>query len=125
VLWGISQRRVAVFCAEERIEGAQLKGNMWLIPQDAQKPVDARGTRFQPKTPAVVKPFLKWAGGKAQILDNIRIKYPVGLGKTVTKYAEPFVGGGAVLFDVLSSYTLSETVYHLYNKTKMKAKVVI
>ena len=107
-LWNISQRRVAIFCAEGRIEGAELKGNMWLIPQDTYKPNDARSARFQPKTPATVKPFLKWAGGKAQILENIRMKYPAGLGKTIKKYAEPFVGGGAVLFDILSNYRLSE-----------------
>lgn len=108
IIWGISQRRVAIFCSEGRIEGAQLMGNMWLIPQDAQKPNDARSARFQPKTPATVKPFLKWAGGKAQILENIRMKYPAGLGKTVTKYAEPFVGGGAVLFDILSNYDMEQ-----------------
>ncbi len=56
------------------------------------------------------KPFVKWAGGKSQILDDIRAKYPAGLGTTITKYAEPFVGGGAVLFDVLSRYTL-DAVY--------------
>jgi len=59
---------------------------------------------------ANVKPFLKWAGGKAQILDNIRMKYPTDLGKTVKKYAEPFVGGGAVLFDILSNYDMQ----HIY-----------
>ena len=107
-LWGISQRRVAIFCSEDRVEGAKLMGNMWLIPQDAQKPNDARSLRFQSKTPATVKPFLKWAGGKAQILGNIRLKYPAELGKTVTKYAEPFVGGGAVLFDILSNYSIKE-----------------
>jgi len=107
-LWNISQRRVAVLCAEGRVEGALLMGNMWLIPQDVIKPNDARSARFQPKTPAAVKPFLKWAGGKAQVLDSIRMKYPSGLGRTVTKYAEPFVGGGAVLFDILSNYKLSE-----------------
>ena len=74
----------------------------------AQKPNDARSVRFQPKTPATVKPFLKWAGGKAQLLDNIRLKYPAALGKSVTKYAEPFVGGGAVLFDILSNYNMKE-----------------
>ncbi len=58
----------------------------------------------------IAKPFVKWAGGKSQILDNIRAKYPAELGKTITKYAEPFVGGGAVLFDVLSRYTL-DAVY--------------
>jgi DNA adenine methylase len=56
------------------------------------------------------KPFVKWAGGKSQILREIRAKYPRGLGETITKYAEPFVGGGAVLFDVLNHFSL-EAVY--------------
>ncbi|MDR1289615.1 MAG: DNA adenine methylase [Planctomycetaceae bacterium] len=54
------------------------------------------------------KPFVKWAGGKSQILDEIRRKYPVGLGASITKYAEPFVGGGAVFFDVLANYEIAE-----------------
>ncbi|MCL2250031.1 MAG: Dam family site-specific DNA-(adenine-N6)-methyltransferase [Oscillospiraceae bacterium] len=107
-LWGISQRRVAVLCSEGRIEGAAFMGNMWLVPTSADKPIDARSARHQPKTPATVKPFLKWAGGKAQILDNIRLKYPAELGKSISKYAEPFVGGGAVLFDIISNYEMSE-----------------
>jgi DNA adenine methylase len=53
-------------------------------------------------------PFIKWAGGKSQILTEIRAKYPVELGAQVSKYAEPFIGGGAVLFDVLSHYDLQE-----------------
>ena len=107
-LWGVTSRRVAVFCSEDRIEGAKLMGKMWWIPKDACKPDDARSLRHQPKTPAKVKPFIKWAGGKAQILDNIRLKYPDGLGKEINKYAEPFIGGGAVLFDILSNYSLSK-----------------
>jgi len=59
-------------------------------------------------TNCTAKPFVKWAGGKGQILDEIRKKYPAGLGKGINKYAEPFIGGGAVLFDVLNHYTLSE-----------------
>jgi DNA adenine methylase len=55
-----------------------------------------------------VAPFVKWAGGKAQILAEIRSKYPAGLGTSVTKYAEPFVGGGAVLFDVLGCHRFDE-----------------
>ena len=53
-------------------------------------------------------PFIKWAGGKSQILNKIRAEYPAGLGKNLTKYAEPFVGGGAVLFDILNKFDLSE-----------------
>ena len=40
--WNISQRRVAIYCKEERIEGAVLKGRMWMIPSDAKKPEDPR-----------------------------------------------------------------------------------
>ena len=56
-----------------------------------------------------VKPFLKWAGGKGQLLPEIEKYYPFGDGK-ITKYAEPFVGGGATLFDILNKYDL-EDVY--------------
>lgn len=56
-----------------------------------------------------VKPFLKWAGGKGQLLPEIEKYYPFKNGE-ITKYAEPFVGGGAVLFDILSKYEL-EAVY--------------
>lgn len=45
----------------------------------------------------MAKPFVKWAGGKTQLLEEIKKHYPV----QIEKYLEPFVGGGAVLFDVL------------------------
>lgn len=41
-IWGISQRRVSLLCAENRIEGALKMGKTWLIPKDAVKPFDAR-----------------------------------------------------------------------------------
>ena len=54
-----------------------------------------------------VKPFLKWAGGKGQLLPEIEKCYPFDSDKIV-KYAEPFVGGGAVLFDILGKYELED-----------------
>ena len=36
--WGISKRRVQIYCEEDRIEGAFKYGQYWLIPKDAQKP---------------------------------------------------------------------------------------
>lgn len=54
-----------------------------------------------------VRPFLKWAGGKGQLLKEIERHYPFADNR-ITKYAEPFVGGGAVLFDILSKYDLEE-----------------
>lgn len=40
--WNVSRRRVTTLCREGRIEGAILKGNTWLIPEDAKKPKDPR-----------------------------------------------------------------------------------
>lgn len=44
-----------------------------------------------------VAPFVKWAGGKRQLLPQIRARMP----ETYNHYYEPFVGGGAVYFDLL------------------------
>lgn len=41
-LWNISQRRVAIYCKEGRIDGAILMGKMWLIPKGTIKPEDPR-----------------------------------------------------------------------------------
>ena len=38
----------------------------------------------------LLKPFIKWAGGKNQLLPNIQVKYPLGLGKNINKYCEEF-----------------------------------
>lgn len=43
-----------------------------------------------------VQPFLKWAGGKRQLLANLRQFYPA----TFKRYYEPFVGAGAVFMDI-------------------------
>jgi len=42
------------------------------------------------------KPFIKWAGGKQQILSHLRAKLP----KSFNRYFEPFLGGGALFFDL-------------------------
>lgn len=43
--WKISQRRVVIYCKEGRIADAVLKGSIWLIPGDTQKPQDPRKIR--------------------------------------------------------------------------------
>lgn len=40
--WGISERRVQKLCEEKRISGVAKFSRMWLIPKDAEKPVDGR-----------------------------------------------------------------------------------
>ncbi len=121
--WGISQRRVAVLCSENRIDGAAMIGNMWIIPSDVKKPVDARSTRYNLGDGLDVKPFLNWAGGKGQLLKEIERYYPFDKG--MIKYAEPFVGGGAVLFDILSRYTLKEIYISDINKELINTYIMI
>lgn len=106
--WNISHRRVITLCSENRIDNVAMLGNMWIIPLNAEKPIDGRTVRYEHKTTA--KPFLKWAGGKGQLLDTIRTYYPDGLGKNIKKYCEPMVGAGAVLFDILNNYEIDEVL---------------
>ena len=40
--WGISKRRIQTLCSTGRIPGAKKVGYSWIIPDDAEKPVDAR-----------------------------------------------------------------------------------
>lgn len=37
-IWGMSSRRVRILCNEGRVEGAIMKGSIWLIPKDSPKP---------------------------------------------------------------------------------------
>lgn len=59
-----------------------------------------------------MKPFLKWVGGKTQILPKIISKIP----RSMNNYHEPFVGGGSVLLSILSlvqsgTISITGTVY--------------
>ena len=54
---------------------------------------------------AKAKPFIKWVGGKSQLIEQLDAQLPADFGKweNVT-YVEPFVGGGAMLFYILQRY---------------------
>src|SRR4030095_9248036 len=54
-------------------------------------------------TPTSVRPLLKWAGGKRQLLPVLAEHYP----PTFRRYIEPFVGSGAVFFDLLNTGRLA------------------
>ena len=65
----------------------------------------------------VAKPFLKWAGGKGQLLDAFDKMFPQELIDEKTKtYIEPFVGGGAVLFHILQNYKIEKAYINDINK---------
>jgi len=55
----------------------------------------------------MARPFLKWAGGKRQLITEIEARLPTDT-ENCTTYVEPFVGGGAVLFYILEKRTFDQ-----------------
>ncbi len=55
-------------------------------------------------TDKIAKPFLKWAGGKTQLINDIEKALPKDISKDKFTYIEPFVGSGAVLFWMLNNF---------------------
>lgn len=67
----------------------------------------------------LITPFLKWVGGKRQLLPHIKELIPSK--KTYKTYMEPFIGGGAVFFDLQPS----KAIINDYNKELINAYNVI
>ena len=55
-------------------------------------------------TNKIAKPFLKWAGGKTQLIDEIKNIIPGEITNSNFTYIEPFVGSGAILFWMLNNF---------------------
>jgi len=63
-------------------------------------------SKFKP-----AKPFLKWAGGKTQLIFQLESRLPdyVLDSKVIERYVEPFVGGGAIFFFLKSNYLVKDS----------------
>ncbi len=123
--WNISQRRVSVLCSEHRIDGAMMVGNMWIIPSTAEKPVDKRTVRYEKEHVIALKPFVKWVGGKSQLINELEKMLPADGEKVFTKYCEPMVGGGALFFNILSKYDIEQFYISDINAELINAYQVI
>ncbi|MCF8294820.1 MAG: DNA adenine methylase [Bacteroidales bacterium] len=77
-------------------------------------------------TKQVAKPFLKWAGGKTQLIAKIESSMPFGFKNEKFTYLEPFVGSGAVLFWILDHYkNLEKAVINDINADLINAYKII
>ncbi len=81
----------------------------------------------------MAKPFLKWAGGKTQLLSEIHAQIPYSYSDKFT-YIEPFVGSGAVLFWILNNFKnienaiindINEDLINCYQVIKTSVKELI
>lgn len=74
----------------------------------------------------IAKPFLKWAGGKTQLITQIKNNLPEIVFKEKFTYIEPFVGSGAVLFWLLSEFpNMKKAVINDINKELIDTYEVI
>lgn len=63
------------------------------------------------------RPFIKWVGGKGQLLNQFNNHYPKEVHqRKITKFAEPFLGGGAVFFDVMQRFDIKNGYISDINK---------
>lgn len=72
-----------------------------------------------------ISPFVKWAGGKRQLLSQIKERMP----KAYNRYYEPFVGGGAVVFELLPEDAIindiNKALINTYRQIGNKPKIFL
>lgn len=85
-------------------------------------------------TDRIAKPFLKWAGGKTQLINDIEKALPKDISNDKFIYIEPFVGSGAVLFWMLNNFPnlqkavindINEDLINTYKTIASKPKELI
>ncbi len=73
-----------------------------------------------------IKPFVKWAGGKRQLLPTINENLPSGLRNgSINRYVEPFVGGGAMFFHIATNYQMEEIIINDINNQLINVYKII
>lgn len=80
--WGVSERRVRIFCAEGRIPGALKNGKTWKIPSDAIKPADQRLSKAESLLPIIDEKLKKLKslrplteGEAARLTEDFMVEY--------------------------------------------------
>lgn len=77
-------------------------------------------------TKELARPFIKWVGGKGQLLQQLERQLPTDLHEEEFTYIEPFVGGGAMLFYMLQNFmNIKQVVINDINRNLTEAYRVI
>ena len=97
-------------CDSILMKAAELNHPKFRIPISKYSKTKRKSKIYDEKSPRI-KPFLKWVGGKNQIMSLLIEKFP----KKMNNYHEPFLGGGSVLIEVL--------ILAAKNKIKIRNKI--
>ena len=67
--------------------------------------------KFFDECPQKAKPFLKWAGGKTQLLNELSNRLPKNIieSRVIKRYVEPFVGSGALFFQLKNEFKINKS----------------
>lgn len=110
-IWGISERRITTLCRNGRINGAHKKDNLWLIPNNAQKPLDGRKNksakaRINKKLPLPigVSDFKKLVTSYYYIDKTLLIKDFLDTRAQVTLFTRPRRFGKTLNMDMLKTF---------------------
>ncbi|HMK54014.1 MAG TPA: DNA adenine methylase [Methanobacteriaceae archaeon] len=73
------------------------------------------------------RPFLKWVGGKTQIIGELESRLPIHIQKSrvIERYVEPFLGGGALFFYLNANYQIKQSLIMDANPELIMAYQVI
>ena len=112
--WDMSPRRVQTLCSQGRIEGAQRVGNIWTIPEKAEKPLDARKKiENKPKINSSVRIERVWAMPNKNTFDIKPINQLIKEELTDGLWIDPFANQNKLATITNDLNTEFDTDYHM------------
>lgn len=124
-LWGLTERRITALCRSGRIDGAKKEGGFWLIPKNAEKPIDGRKVKATMQNPQKlplplgVSDYKKLVSGYYYVDKTLLIKEFLDSRPLVSLFTRPRRFGKTLTMDMLKTFfEISETDTSVYFKDK-------
>ncbi len=128
VKWQLTERRITTLCRDGRIEGAKKEGGVWLVPEDAEKPIDGRRNKFAKAVRTVTKlPLPIGESDFKKLVDNyyyvdktLMIKEFIDSKPKVSLFTRPRRFGKTLTMGMLQTFfEISDTDNSKYFKDKI------
>ena len=125
--WELTERRITTLCRDGRIAGAKKEAGLWLIPDDAEKPVDGRRNKFTRAMKATAKlplpigvsDFKELVSGYYYVDKTLMLKEFIDFKPKVSLFTRPRRFGKTLAMDMLKTFfEVSDTDTSRYFKNK-------